>query len=152
VNIFALDNDPKQAACWLNNTHCIKMILESAQLLSADLHILGIVAPYKLTHKNHPCRLWVSASDANWLWLYEHAIELCAEYTARYGKTHKTEAVLRAIRALKTIDEIHTQTPFVQCMPDEYKRTDAVEAYRAYYIGDKAHLAEWKRNKPEWYP
>lgn len=36
-------------------------------------------------------------------------------------------------------------------MPDEYKREDPVEAYRAYYVGDKARFAKWKLgNAPEW--
>lgn len=151
MNIFAIDNDPKQAARWLNNKHCIKLILESAQLLCADLHLNGISAPYKLTHKNHPCRLWTSKSDANWMWLYEHAIELCKEYTGRYNKTHKTEDILFSIMKLKTINPDHKLTDFVQCMPDEYKQEDAVLAYRTYYIKGKKHLAQWKRNQPDWY-
>ena len=35
-------------------------------------------------------------------------------------------------------------TPFAQAMPDEYKQEDAVEAYRAYYMGDKAAFAKWE--------
>ena len=44
-------------------------------------------------------------------------------------------------------------TPFAQAMPDEYKRADAVEAYRAYYMGDKAAIAEWNWGTPapDWY-
>jgi len=38
-------------------------------------------------------------------------------------------------------------------MPDEYKHEDAVEAYRAYYMGDKAAIAEWNwgRSAPDWF-
>jgi hypothetical protein len=44
-------------------------------------------------------------------------------------------------------------TPFAQAMPDEYKREDAVEAYRAYYMGDKADIAEWNwgTEAPDWW-
>ena len=43
-------------------------------------------------------------------------------------------------------------TPFAQAMPDEYKDPDPVQAYRAYYMGEKAGFAKWnKRNTPEWY-
>jgi hypothetical protein len=44
-------------------------------------------------------------------------------------------------------------TPFAQAMPQEYKRSCAVEAYRAYYIGDKADIAEWDwgRLTPDWF-
>ncbi len=34
MNIFYLDNDPKVCAEMHNDKHCIKMILEYAQLLS----------------------------------------------------------------------------------------------------------------------
>ena len=39
-----------------------------------------------------------------------------------------------------------------QCMPDQYKvQGNAVEAYRNYYIGEKA-FAKWtKRGTPSWY-
>ena len=45
------------------------------------------------------------------------------------------------------------QTPFAQAMPQEYKRSCAVEAYRAYYMGDKADIAEWNWGTPapEWF-
>jgi hypothetical protein len=38
-------------------------------------------------------------------------------------------------------------------MPDEYKRSCAVEAYRAYYMGDKAEIAEWNWGTPapDWF-
>jgi len=37
-------------------------------------------------------------------------------------------------------------------MPAEYRRDDAVEAYRAYYRGAKAHLARWtRRSAPDWW-
>ena len=58
------------------------------------------------------------------------------EYTRRYRKTHLTiEKCKEALSAPPegmpwNID--HTPPP--QCMPDEYKRYDAVEAYRLYYI------------------
>jgi hypothetical protein len=39
-------------------------------------------------------------------------------------------------------------------MPDEYKQEDAVEAYRAYYKGDKASFAKWEwptAQTPSWW-
>jgi len=45
-------------------------------------------------------------------------------------------------------------TPFAQAMPDHYKVSgDAVQAYRNYYIGDKARFAKWKESSlvPEWF-
>ena len=55
-------------------------------------------------------------------------------------------------RKLANIKEADSMTPFAQAMPDEYKNTDAVEAYRAYYLGEKTGFAEWKNdNVPSWY-
>ena len=36
-----------------------------------------------------------------------------------------------------------------EIMPEQYK--DPVVAYRSYYLGDKAHIAAWKQNKPAWW-
>jgi len=37
-------------------------------------------------------------------------------------------------------------------MPDQYKSQDAVEAYRNYYLGEKAGFAKWtNREIPEWF-
>ena len=38
-----------------------------------------------------------------------------------------------------------------QCMPDEYKCEDTVEAYRNYYLGEKMYMAVWNYSPtPEW--
>jgi hypothetical protein len=42
--------------------------------------------------------------------------------------------------------------PFAQAMPDQYKNSDAVRAYRDYYIYEKSRFAKWKTgNVPSWY-
>jgi hypothetical protein len=40
-----------------------------------------------------------------------------------------------------------------QCMPDEYKCDDYVQAYRNYYMGEKRYFAKWERgmDKPAWW-
>ena len=40
-----------------------------------------------------------------------------------------------------------------QAMPDEYKIPgDPVQAYRAFYLGEKAHFAKWtRREAPAWF-
>jgi hypothetical protein len=36
-------------------------------------------------------------------------------------------------------------------MPDQYKRANTVDAYRAYYIGAKSHLLAYtNRERPNW--
>jgi len=94
MNIFASDINPKKSAINLDDKRVVKMVLESAQLLSTAISVCGEVAPYKPTHKNHPCSVWVRKTRSNYLWLLEHFKYLCQEYTARYNKTHKCEKYL----------------------------------------------------------
>jgi hypothetical protein len=128
--------------------HCIKMILESAQLLCTAIHLHGGVAQYKPTHVSHPCTIWSAKTKANWLWLKEYALALCAEYTLRYGKTHKSQAVIESLNPHVIPDG--DLTPFAQAMPDEYRRKDGnvVEAYREYYRHGKTYMN--KGNGPLW--
>lgn len=151
MNIFVLDKDPVEAAKMHCNKHVIKMILETAQMLSAVLHKCGQPAPYKLTHKNHPCTLWAGKSLSNWLWLRELGRELHKEYQFRYGE-HKTHKSFLAIEEMPVpcLPDIGL-TIFPQAMPDEFKDKDVVTAYRNYYIGAKSHMLDYgKRDKPEW--
>jgi len=90
MQIFYTDSCPIVSAANLDDRRCIKMILESAQLLSSALILNGQEAPYKLTHKNHPCAVWARSSRENYIWLLRHFSALCNEYTFRYGKTHKS--------------------------------------------------------------
>ena len=152
MNIFILDHDITRCAQAHNDKHVVKMILETAQLLSTVHWQTGGQGPYKQTHVNHPCSIWARASKGNYLWLCEFGIELCREYTHRYGKVHKSEAVIRSLA--KHIPPLpkFDMTPFAQAMPDEHKANDAVTAYRNYYIQEKAMLAKWtKRERPYWY-
>ena len=151
MNIFLLDLSPQLAAQYQVDKHVIKMILESAQLL-CSAYPEG-VAPYKRTHYNHPCAKWTRESFANWAWLLEHAYALSTEYTYRYGKVHKCHSILDWL-ALNPPNLLATpQTAFMQCMPEAYKNPDPVVAYRAYYCGEKQHIAHWNkgRSKPSWY-
>ena len=136
MNIFYLDNDPKEAAVHQHNKHVIKMILESAQMLCTAHHEAGSTDErlYKRTHTNHPSAVWVRESSAHYMWLYQHMLELGEEYTRRYNKTHLTIIKLKDL--LKTPPEGAPSTSFVpppQCMPDEYKAEDTVVAYQNYY-------------------
>ena len=152
MNIFVLDADPVIAAQMLVDKHCVKMCLESAQILSTVCHANGIEAPYKATHKNHPCTVWAGRSQSNWQWLVDHALAMCDEYTHRYGKTHASKRVIEWCRDNSPEFEDVYGTPFALAMPDQYKKASAVDSYRAYYLGEKAGIATWKnRAKPEWW-
>jgi len=116
MNIFILDRDPILAAQMQCDKHVVKMVLESAQILST---ING--GPYKPTHQNHPCVLWAKAGKDNWDWLWYHALALCIEYTRRYGKPHKCREVIEHVSGSMIP---FGATPFVQCMPEEFKGDD----------------------------
>lgn len=134
MNIFFLDKNPRIAAEMQCDKHVVKMILESAQLLCTAHHVLGSGADwmYKSTHVNHPSAMWARESKRNYIWLWTHAIYLCAEYTKRYGKVHKTEAILEQLRTPPRIRR-NQRTPIRMAMPDEFKTDCPVKSYRAYY-------------------
>ena len=158
MNIFYLDEDPRQCAEWMVDKHVVKMILETAQLLSTAHRELDgdeNVDPdlYRKTHKNHPSAKWVRQSNNNYTWTWCLLNELCIEYTKRYGKIHATETKLlqKLYSQPKNIQVGHlTQPP--QCMPDEYKTLDYVQAHRNYYLGGKKDIAAWNHGPtPEWW-
>jgi hypothetical protein len=154
MNIFFLDNNPKQCAIYHNNKHCIKQLLESSQLLCGVHHVVGTQTdiPYRLTHKNHPCAIWARESLSNYLYLCELGLELCNEYTYRYGKRHKSlEVIMWCISNRPNIPDIGFTEP-ARAMPDEYKVKSVVQSYRNYYIGAKSGFANWKnREVPFWF-
>lgn len=152
MNIFFLDFDTKKCAEYHCDKHVVKMILETAQLLCSTHWVIGSEAPYKLSHKNHPCSIWVRESLSNYLYLCDLGLELCKEYTYRYGKRHKSQDVIEWCLTNKPniSDKEFTEPP--KAMPDEYKVNNVIESYRNYYIGAKKDFAKWKnRNIPEWF-
>ena len=153
MNIFILDLDTKKCAEYHCDKHVVKMILETAQLLCGVHWMLGNEAQYKLSHKNHPCAIWARECVENYIWLCDLGIELCKEYTYRYGKRHKSQDVIEwcliNVPNLKVNGDI---TPFALAMGDQYKTDTSVDSYRNYYIGAKSGIASWKnREVPEWY-
>jgi hypothetical protein len=161
MNIFFLDQCPRQSAQWLVNVHCHKMLLEAVQCFCTNYHLQGIDAPYKPSHKNHPTTKWLRLSYDNFLWGLEHAYAIAAEYTERYHKRHKSEDVLDWVEenSWQLGFDSEAQTPFALAIAEdaicrtlpEWDTLDEVEKYRAYYFFDKRHIAEWKQNKPSWY-
>ena len=153
MNIFILSDDPTEAAQAVIDKHAVKMPLETAQVLCTISHDLGTEAPYKPTHRKHPCVLWAAESLENWTWTLKHGLALCDEYSRRYGKRHASETVLHWLETSEGKPEARSLTPFAQAMPEAYKRTNAVDAYRAYYLGEKASIASWKAPAapPSWW-
>jgi hypothetical protein len=160
MNIFFLHMDPNICAQMHCDKHVIKLILETCQMLCAVWHIIDpeykLYKPrYKLTHKNHPCTIWARSSIQNYKWLTKLGIELCKEYTYRYGKHHACESIIFEMTNKKPCIANNGFTKPAQAMPDMYKDDDVVEAYRQYYFFEKQHILSWKgkirkRNIPEW--
>jgi len=162
MNIFVLNENPKIAAIEQCDKHIVKMVLESAQMLSTAHRLLdGVVETrksvsgktnvkywrmeddnlesimYKAAHVAHPCTLWTMESSANYQWHYEHFVALCDEYKYRYGKTHLSDTKLRYILKdqPKTIPT-GSQTAFRLAMgsnPECIDKANPVESYRKFY-------------------
>tara|TARA_R110000744_G_scaffold147724_1_gene260751 strand:+ start:2088 stop:2654 length:567 start_codon:yes stop_codon:yes gene_type:complete len=164
MNIFILDNDPKKCATLMMDKHVVKMPTESLQMLSTIAHHLGHASPYKPVMLNHPCTIWARQSQDNFSFLLAHTEALCAEYTLRYGKTHKVETTLLEYEDAWV--STHADLPNIGLTPhavaispemkcrkiDGFDDLTTVEKYRHYYIEDKWWFAEWKTQKPEWWP
>ena len=87
---------------------------------------------------------------------------LSAEYSIRYGlisdtndtfKVHKTWEKLGKIleTAPKNIKDNGWIDP-PQCMPDHCKKPDTIDAYRNYYLTEKASFSTWNYSKqPTWW-
>ena len=151
MNIFILDKEVKKCAEYHCDKHVIKMILESAQMLSAVVRLNGHDIGYKLTHKNHPCTIWARESLSNYNWLVRLTRLLNYEYRYRYDKdiNHKSYDLVKTL-PIPDLPDIGL-TPFAQAMPEQYKNKNAVKAYRDYYINEKSSFLTWtKRKKPKW--
>lgn len=158
--------------------HCVKMILEYAQLLSTAHRVLDGVESvrlsktgrkqkwfslsgeresllYSATHINHPSAIWARKSVPNYMWLAEMLEELCAEYTYRYGKVHKVEAIGLMQMLKNNFPKNLPKGNFTEptpAMPDEYKVAgDSIQSYWNYYNNDKRRMFSWKkREQPFW--
>ena len=162
MNIFILDSDPELAAQQQCDKHCVKMILESNQLLCTAFWMQGIEAPYKKTHYNHPSSVWARESRGNFDWLLKHTAALFCEYTKRYGRIHKSVStfawVLENRYRLKFNKEEQTEFTVAIGQDQHCRQVDGfdslgvIEQYREYYCYDKSYMAKWKSGEPpKWY-
>jgi hypothetical protein len=177
MNIFFLDICPRQSAQWMVDRHVVKMILESAQLLSTAHRVLDGVesvgqsktgraqktwtmpddreaAIYKATHVNHPSAVWARESRENYEWLYSHFVELLDEYTFRYDRKHKCgDYTFHRVLSVCPSNLLRSDcTKMPSAMAPEYIISDnPVVNYRNYYKFGKAALHKWtRREPPQW--
>ena len=181
MNLFILDKDPVKAAQLQCDKHVVKMVVESAQMLSTTHRILdGTVEMqpsksgkrtvkywrhpdptleqvlYRVAHQSHTCTIWTMQSNNNYNWHYVHFMALCDEYKYRYGKTHLTDTKLREVlRAPPRGIEVGylTRQPLAMKSNPECMFEDVVKSYRAYYQTKQARFKMvWtKREIPEWF-
>lgn len=176
MNIFYLHNDPTECAKQHNDKHVVKMILEYGQLMSTAHRVLDGTSYYaktannrniqrwllsderesvlwKASHINHPSGIWTRQTSSNYLWLFSLWMNLLEEYTHRYSKHHSAERMINYFKNCPYNIPLGQFTEPTPAMPDKYKVIgDSIISYKNYYLGDKQHLASWKkRDVPIWY-
>jgi hypothetical protein len=153
MNIFYLDKSPIVSAKAMTNKHVVKMILETAQLMSTAHHVLDgdnlIVNRnriYKKTHVNHPSAIWVRESIGNYLWTRDHLYALLQEYAIRFNKSvndHKTYDVFTNLFYPPLhINSNFDTTPMRIAITDtkHHVPNNPIASYRNYYIAEKLKL------------
>jgi hypothetical protein len=159
--------------------HVVKMIVETAQLLSTAHRVMDglevqlemekdgkrrkkrvwIIDDYRndifysATHVNHPSAVWVRESVENYNWLVDHLFALGSEYSFRYGRKHATiEKLGYEIQSPPhgLRDWDWTQPPCA--MDSKYIISDDyITNYRNYYKVGKSSFHKWKnREAPSW--
>ena len=168
MNIFATSKFPAESAIVLPDKHITKMPLEACQMLSIVAskwyHNYGTLpkkdgTPYsteKGAFRNHPCTKWASESIHNAYWLIKHGMNLCDEYTLRYGKVHSCYNTLVDAYYLFPRGKINKVKNFVRAMPDEFKLDTSIDTFEAYkrYISSKTWVKDnylrMPQRRPEW--
>ena len=111
-HLLRTDSDPKAAAQSLPDKHIVKMPVEAVQMLVSACLRHGVQpnvttksgTVHKGGYHNHPSTVWAGDNYANAFWTWQWGIELCAEYTRRYGKTHFAEGQCSARSSSSSIN------------------------------------------------
>lgn len=175
INIFYVEKDPMDAAQALVDKHVVKMVLESAQLLSTAHRVLdgekyigkvngrkhtswilpdardGVM--YAATHMNHPSAIWCRQSVKNYDWLVDHFFALMREYTHRYKKIHACYGELSYMLQSPPHNlKKWNWTEMPSAMDEQYIISkDPLTNYRNYYKLGKVKFHQWtNREPPEW--
>lgn len=147
--IFVLDEHPKKAAQMQCDKHIPKMCVETAQILMSA-YPEDITTPYKKTQVNNRYCRWARESQANFEWLLTHGEALCTEYTFRFSKTHKSQAVLSWVRSLPP--ELPQREMSLPPLPGKYEQhsvshlQEVISLYRLYYHSKT--FARWDHGRP----
>lgn len=151
MNIFATSWCPSLSAHALDDGRCVKMILESAQMLGTIFNEAGVHHPYKLSggHANHPCTRWARETYGNTEWLFAHMNALANEYERRYDRVHASHRM--TLKAFDEFTRVTTQRRAMTAPVNAARRRDlnldftmypTHEAYRRYLT------ARWELSAP----
>ena len=188
MNIFALSKCPVESAQQMIDKHIVKMPTETCQMLHTNILFMEYVQAHgkeptlrelkafnqtwhsdsmKPAMLNHPSTIWARQSRENFMWLYQHGLALCEEYTHRYEKEHGSHRRIFYCRlSFDMIDNYQFPqtglTPVSIAMDDSYRIENTfnddwdfvIESYRHYYREGKWEFAEWRKNRQpfDWFP
>lgn len=164
MNIFVTSPDPIACAQALDDKRVVKMVLESAQMLSTAVYMHLHKTPetlYKPTHEKHPCTIWAAETQGNYQWLLDHMVALGDEYHLRYHKDHKSIELVPVLLEYKEIAIPQgKRTAFVNCARaadlgiDFTSEEDVFKAYQHYLKSkwqiDKREPMWTERGQPDW--
>ena len=169
MNIFILDSHPVTAARYYPDKLCSKISLEICQMIavtySEEFFNWGTLTkkdgtPYKLSHKNHPCTIWLREKHENLAWAITHGLALALEHRRRYNTLPATYKTLLGAKKIfekqtgKSLNTFRNVKSFTRAMPDEYKNDKDITTVSAYrkYMHTKAYAA-WNKlnNVPFWW-
>lgn len=159
MNLFYLSENPIQAAEYMHDKHVVKMITESAQLLSTYYHITTTNIPLHIKSqlcepvKQKQIPEWMSKDVHNVCYLLEHAKELSALYTIIYKKIHKLDHLIHILDRelnpdkISLVDIICKHTPPPLLMPDEYKIGEG----RSKDLARSSYILYYYKEKMKWF-
>ncbi len=155
MNIFISDLSPIVSAQNLDNKRVVKMVLETAQLLSTAIESYTQYPPtllYKPTHINHPITKWCQENHDNFLWVYNHFLALCDEYTYRFQKPHKTIVQIKPLLENIIINNGNSPTNYQNSARHKEKGIDFSHEPDITIAYQKYLNARWKTDKliPKW--
>lgn len=174
MNIFATNYCPIQAAIDSCDKLCVKMIVESSQLLATCFSLNRLAEkdcprtktgnPRKWFNPKHPSSIWTRESTGNLDWLILHTQAMLEEKYRRYPDKGRHFCHDFLDWVIDNLDDSFVpkgkQTDFSIAISESmscrthplFENGSAVDKYRLYYTHDK-HFAKWDRavKEPDWF-
>lgn len=165
MNIFVTSYCPAESARNLDDKRVIKMILETAQMLSfvvwqvsgykGQSYVPGFYKAEGVSFAKHPCTIWAGKSFQNAMWLRQHGLVMCQVYEEVYGKKHKALPVIK--KSLPHLMKLPYTGPtaFANCTEDKVSSKPIIHKYREFmdlkWSERDVRPPTWqKRQQPSW--